>query len=130
MMSESLCGVKLWYYKVLLLLVECIWLKYQSLTTSSRMHMTEISKVYTYAEIKTTLKLSHQIWDTQSRLWSVAPPCSLVLPHQLIDTFYIGLDIVYREVNGILLKHGVFRPVCLRNIHSAGRYVLYANFRS
>jgi len=26
------------------------------------MHMIEISKVYTYAEIKTTLKLSHQIW--------------------------------------------------------------------
>ena len=24
MMSESLCGVKLWYYKVWLLLVECI----------------------------------------------------------------------------------------------------------
>ena len=48
-MSEFFSGVNLWYFKCLLLLVECIWLKYKrSLPT----------------EIKTTIKLSHQICHT------------------------------------------------------------------
>ena len=53
-----------------ILLVECIWLKYQ------RSMLTEI---------KTTLKLSHQSF-LQPKLWSVATPWPLVLPRQLTDT--------------------------------------------
>jgi len=69
--------MNLWHFKCWLRLFECIWLKY--LTSMP-------------TKIKTTLKLSHQSFK-QLQLWSVTTPWPLVLPQQLTDSFYVGLDI-------------------------------------
>ena len=79
---ENWCIVFMCLNLCVVLNFDCIWLKYQrSIPT----------------EIKTTLKLSRQMF-IQPRLRSVANPWSLVLPLQLTDTLFVGLDICILQI--------------------------------
>ena len=78
--SECLCGFKLWYFKCWLLLVECIWLKYQWDMPS---------------EIK-TLKHNHRIC-IQPGLWNVAMQC------QITDTFFRPRPIHFKSATRMFL---------------------------